>query len=139
MSARGFVYFVMVGKEDNPVFEINLSRTETKKDEVAHLKQFIVHASLDLLEQQQWRNPHMYLKRIDSFQDLVVSAYVSPSNMRFLILHDGRSEDNLKSFFQEVNELYIKVLLNPFYELNTYINVGGFDQKVKALAQRHLG
>eukprot|EP00960_Hanusia_phi_P016772 494314-Hanusia_phi.AAC.1 len=31
------------------------------------------------------------------------------SDMRYLLLHDGKSEDQVKSFFTEVHELYLKV------------------------------
>lgn len=32
---------------------------------------------------------------------------------RFMLLHDSRSDDGIKSFFQEVHELYIKVTIVP--------------------------
>ncbi|KAB1670687.1 hypothetical protein ES319_1Z146000v1 [Gossypium barbadense] len=32
-----------------------------------------------------------------------------------MLLLDSRSDDGIKSFFQEVHELYIKSLLNPLY------------------------
>ena len=31
------------------------------------------------------------------------------ADMRFLLLHDGRGEEQVKSFFTEVHELYLKV------------------------------
>ncbi|MBA0740533.1 hypothetical protein Gogos_013728 [Gossypium gossypioides] len=73
----------------------------------------------------------MILKTIDKFNDLVVSVYVTADHIlniskpihflhfiihtRFMLLYGSRSDDGIKSFFQEVHELYIKSLLNPLY------------------------
>jgi len=59
----------------------------------------------------------MYLKVVDKFQsDLYVHCLVTPSNARFLLLHENRSEDQIKAFFNEVYELYTKLVLNPFFD-----------------------
>lgn len=49
------------------------------------------------------------LRGVDRFQEVQVSCFVSPGNVRFLLLHDGRSEDLIRSFFLDVHELYLKV------------------------------
>ncbi len=46
---------------------------------------------------------------VDRFNNLLVTAFVTPGNVRFLLLHDGRSDENIKLFFTEVYELYVKV------------------------------
>lgn len=37
--------------------------------------------------------------------------------MRFLFIHEGKSEDTIKNFFQEAYEYYVKVkiFINNFY------------------------
>ena len=46
-----------------------------------------------------------------------VAAYVTHSNVKFLLLHKNRSEDSIKGFFEELHEIFIRhVFLNPFYE-----------------------
>ncbi|KAF5207442.1 Snare-like superfamily protein [Thalictrum thalictroides] len=56
-----------------------------------------------------------------------------------MLLHDSRNEDGIKSFFQEVHELYIKILLNPLYLPGSRITSSHFDTKVRALARKtHL-
>jgi len=44
----------------------------------------------------------------------------------------------VRTFFYEVHELYLKVLLNPFHKPHSALTAKGFHAKVKALAQRYL-
>ncbi|KAM2275050.1 hypothetical protein ACFX1S_044783 [Malus domestica] len=57
---------------------------------------------------------------------------------RLMLLHDSRNDDGIKSFFQEVHELYIKTLLNPLYLPGSRIASSHFDTKVRALARKYL-
>ncbi|KAF1870997.1 hypothetical protein Lal_00020731 [Lupinus albus] len=52
-----------------------------------------------------------------------------------MLLHDSRNDDGIKSFFQEVHELYIKTLLNPLYLPGSRITSSHFDTKDKVLYQ----
>lgn len=89
--------------------------------------------------------PHTYsersfLKAVDRFEDMAISAYVSAGGVRFMLLHPPmRSDDGLRNFFGAVHELYLKVVLNPFYEPHSPIASGPFDAKVRALAKKYLG
>jgi hypothetical protein len=46
---------------------------------------------------------------VDRFNNLFVTAYVTPGNARFLLLHEGKNDDSIRSFFTEVYELYLRV------------------------------
>ena len=70
--------------------------------------------------------------------EMQVSAYVTAAQIRFLLLHDGRTDDSIRSFFRDVHELYIRVLLNPFFVPTAKIRNPGFSQKVRALAKLHF-
>lgn len=80
----------------------------------------------------------MYLKTIDKFNEISVSCLLTPSNARFLLLHEGKGEDAIKNFFNEVYELFVKVVMNPFYESNQKITLQGFEERVKIAARRYL-
>ena len=56
-------YFSIVGTRDNPLFEIEFGTSKAGGDGIArfreearHMNQFIVHSSLDIVEEVQWGN-----------------------------------------------------------------------------------
>ncbi|CAB4022191.1 trafficking particle complex subunit 2-like [Paramuricea clavata] len=55
-----------------------------------------------------------------------------------MILHDVKNEDGIKNFFNEVYETFIKVMMNPFYQHNTKIQLPVFDKKVMVAGRKHL-
>lgn len=62
-------------------------------------------------------------------------------DVKFLLLLQGDKkvdENNLKQFFSDVYELYLKIQLNPFYEANSQITNKQFDQKVRSLTAKYL-
>ena len=65
-----------------------------------------------------------------------MSAYLTPGNLKFLLLHEGRNEDAIRTFFVEAHELYVKFLMNPFYEYDTPLVSAAFDVRVRALSRR---
>ncbi len=54
------------------------------------------------------------------------------------MLHERKDEDVIRNFFQEVYELYLRAMLNPFYRLNSPIETAGFDARVNALGKKLL-
>jgi len=56
-------YFAIVGTQDNPMFEYEFGTSKANGDGVArfreearHMNQFIVHSSIDIVEELQWSN-----------------------------------------------------------------------------------
>ena len=69
------------------------------------------------------------VQTIDRFNGLSVTAFVTPGNARFLMLHDGKSDDSIRTFFSEVYELYLRVR----------VCVGCGDGRLECWYQRWLG
>ncbi|GAX75010.1 hypothetical protein CEUSTIGMA_g2456.t1 [Chlamydomonas eustigma] len=130
--------FVIVGQLDHPIYEADL--TGPKEQQAQYLHQFVLHASLDAIDDIMWSTKECHLKTTDRFNNLLVTAYVTPGNSaRFLLLHDGRNDENIKSFFTEVYELYLKIMLNPFHGPASKIMNKEFDKKVRTYARKILG
>lgn len=78
------------------------------------------------------------------------------TDVKFVLLHEGKNDDGIRGFFMEVWELFIKVSvcgcsargeavadegqtqLNPFYSAQGVIRSGVFDGRVRASAKKHL-
>lgn len=110
---------------------------------VREILPFVLNSSLDLIEDAQWSTSLYYLGKIDSFYGLNVSAFITQGNIKLVLCYDlsstAKHDDNaIRQFFIEVNELYVKCLLNPFYLVNDAIVSPDFDLKVKMLGRKYL-
>ena len=110
---------------------------------------------------------HRYLKRIDSYppNDAHISCLITGTNVRFLLLHQpatgplggggGRgstvsstsvphnptspqTEEAIRQFMNEVFELWVKTLMNPFYRLGSEIKSPIFRQRVTGIGRKWL-
>ncbi|KAJ5143913.1 Sedlin [Penicillium bovifimosum] len=91
-------YFTILSPTDTPLFNIAFGTSKGGGDGIArfrfpetaqYMNQFIIHSSLDILEEAQWTNGGMYLKHIDTYPPAAayITAFLTPSGARFLLLH----------------------------------------------------
>ncbi|CAL5875162.1 uncharacterized protein PFLUO_LOCUS9466 [Penicillium psychrofluorescens] len=91
-------YFTILSPTDTPLFNIAFGTSKGGGDGIArfrfpdtaqYMNQFIIHSSLDIVEEAQWTNGGMYLKHIDTYPPAAayISAFLTPSGARFLLLH----------------------------------------------------
>ncbi|GKT46717.1 putative trans-acting enoyl reductase [Colletotrichum spaethianum] len=165
-------YFAIVGTQDNPLFEYEFGTSKQGGDgqsrfneQIRHLNQFILHSSLDIVEEVQWAQGQIvtidrYLKIVDKFFNNYVSCFVTAGNVKFLLLHQpsapsstasSRSstaiganptspatEEAIKNFFQEVYENWLKAMMSPFYKVNMEIKSPVFRSRVAAAGRKYL-
>ncbi|CAM9354462.1 unnamed protein product [Choristocarpus tenellus] len=136
--------FTIVGRSE-PLYEAELGSgmgaggLARVPEESAHLNQFIIHSALDMVDRKQWATPATHLKSVDRFNDQIVSAFLTAGGIKFMLLHDvTRSDESVRSFFSDVHEIYVKLLMNPFYIYDSPIFSLAFDQRVKGLAQKYF-
>mmetsp|Transcript_11961 Transcript_11961/g.17930 ORF Transcript_11961/g.17930 Transcript_11961/m.17930 type:complete len:131 (-) Transcript_11961:1654-2046(-) len=128
---------LIVGSNE-PLYEAEFTKEIDRIEDTAHLNQFILHSAMDMVDEASDSTNQMYLRIVDRFNDQNVFAFVTAGGVRFLLLHEGRNEDAVRNFFQEVHELYVRLLLNPFYQFDSPILSPAFDQRIHALARRYL-
>lgn len=129
--------FVIVGTSE-PLYEADLG-VAGAESELAYLHSFILHSSLDMIQNALWNNSATFLRTVDRFNSLLVSAYVTPGGTMLLLLHQGKAEDSVRQFFTEAHELYTKHMLNPFAVFDTPIVSPQFDVLLRGIAKRILG
>ena len=125
------------GTNDTPIYEAEFINSQ-RREESSHLNQLIIHAALDMVDDAVWGTSSMLFKNIDKFNDFIISAFVTAGHVRMMLLHDVRNEDGIRNFFHDVHELYVKVLMNPFYTPNTTIASPLFDSRVKTLGRKYF-
>ncbi|QPG75080.1 hypothetical protein FOA43_002420 [Brettanomyces nanus] len=139
-------YFSIIGNNDAPLYELEIGTYHQSGDgtphlpkEIHQLEQFIVNSSLDILQDIQFKNNAIFTKNLDNFYGYQIFSYLTQGNAKFIILTDLKSHDeSLRQFLIEINELYVKTLLNPFYTVNNPITSSGFDTRVRLLARKYL-
>lgn len=153
-------YLAILGTRDNPLYELEFASFKPGtaavgrphfSPSVREILPFIVHAALDNVEDATWSTNQYSLGRVDLFHGIGISAFVTQGSIKFLLCSDAgalgpaagggptKSDDNaIKQFFMEVNELYVKCVLNPLYAVNDPIELPDFDLKVKMLARKYL-
>ena len=99
-----------------------LQREET----VNYLHEFVLHAALDNVDEAVWTTQSCYLKAVDRYYDLSVSAYATSSLAKFLLLHDSKNDDGIRSFFHDIHEYYIKVRAHKRCSFNTPLTLLSF-------------
>jgi trafficking protein particle complex subunit 2 len=122
---------------DNLVYLTDLSHPDLVRDDPPHLNELMLYASLDKIDDVQ---DVSFIKEADKFNEFTVTALVSVSNVRFLLLHaNSTSTDEQKlKFLSEVYQLYAKVLMDPSYELGAYIRNAKFRAKMTQAKQKFL-
>jgi hypothetical protein len=167
-TPKQVLQFVIVGKDDVPIFDADLSArvmpsgdgagvpSSSGSDHIAatdrskqgdvpnqrpqYLYHFVLHASLDAMDDLEWSTKSAFLGVIDRFNNLQVSGYITPGNrLRLLLLHDGKSEDQVKTFFRGVHSLLIPLVLNPFFLSNERIHSVDFYTKIRRLSKTVFG
>lgn len=136
--------FMIVGKGE-PLYELEIGGPAVKSSDQTHsndtmryLHQFTMFSSLDMINSTMWTNNATFLKMVDKFNFLLVSAFVSHGGKVLLLLHDGKSEDGIHQFFIETHELLVKYMMNPFAVPESPIVSPYFDSQVRLLGKRML-
>ena len=129
-NSIGIVFVMCV--DGRPIFE-HVVGTPALSGEGPNAYPLVMHAALDMVDAERWQSGQMNLKRVDAFQGKNMYAYVTASNVVLLLMHDDGNEDNVSYLFREVHELYIKHMMNPFYNHGDTIRSPVFEQRVHKL------
>ncbi len=86
--------FIMIGHSGTPIYEL-LDFAGTKREDLARQSQFLLHSALDSVDLAMWhpqKKNDVYLKTVDSHNEQLISAYVTPGGVKFMVLHDTHSQ-----------------------------------------------
>lgn len=147
-SSSPIILFVIVGKNE-PLFEAEIDPAAANtsggggsgggaNELSTRQNYFVLHSAIDLVEKTAWTTNGMYLKVVDKVNHQQVSTFLTAGNIKFMLLHGGKSEESVKNFFNEVYALYVKLSMNPFYKYDTPITSTAFDSRVRASARAYL-
>ncbi|TVY88120.1 Transport protein particle 20 kDa subunit [Lachnellula willkommii] len=145
-------YFAIIGTQDNPLFEYEFGTAKQGGDGVArfpeqarHMNQFIVHSSLDIVEEVQWAQGQIPNGSSD-VKFLLLHAPSQPSTANTSRASTSiaanptspQTEEAIKQFFTEVYENWVKTIMSPFYHVNMEVKSPVFRSRVAALGKKYL-
>ena len=129
-------YFVIIGSNDRLLYEYpKESAMKYASDNEYVLNQFVILSALDYIEEKKKSQTKMYFRNIDVYGSHHLSAFVTPGNVKFILMTQSKSFES-KPFFESVYEDYIKIILNPFYELQTPIQNEQLTTHIKHLLKQ---
>ncbi|KAA6376810.1 MAG: putative trafficking protein particle complex subunit 2 [Streblomastix strix] len=131
--------FLIITRGDNQIFRRDFGSIIRGNDLIQRMDQFLVFASLDCVDEQVWQGTNLFLRTVDVSESGRILAYVTPGHARFLLFtdnSDSKVEQLAETFFKEIHEQYIKVILNPLYEYNSQIISPKFDAYVQKLGDK---
>jgi len=131
------VLAIMMQNANEPLFlkDLKAALADGLDGDSAHMHQFVLHASLDMVREKQWHTQHMYLGPVESFRDNVVSAWVMANGTSLLLLHRGFSEPSVKAFLKTVHTFMLVFFMNPVGGLGEHAVVdANFEAKVLTAA-----
>jgi len=120
----------VIGVNNNPLF---LRSYLTGSDELKF--HYIVHASLDAVEDGVIANHETYLGLLYPNEDFRVYGYVTATNVKLIVVIDHETNDAaVKSFFEKFHLIYCNMACNPFYTLGDQITSKGFENEIAIIA-----
>eukprot|EP00934_Nitzschia_sp_Nitz4_P003436 Nitzschia sp. Nitz4//scaffold2_size372955//158279//158885//NITZ4_000412-RA/size372955-snap-gene-0.78-mRNA-1//-1//CDS//3329546745//3426//frame0 len=142
----------VVGKNHELLYHQTFSGTagedlaDTDEEESTRLT-FAMHAALDRLDQLSGPPPGKAWRKLASSQgrspffagllcpmdEMKLYGYVTSTQVKFILILEDEArpmEDEVQSLFQQIHNLYVAHLMNPFKALETSAMSPGFDQGV---------
>jgi hypothetical protein len=130
ISGTGIVSSPLFIKDLKPIDDVDVTEKSSH--------QFVLFASLDMLEEKMWHTQSPFLHNVDSFRDLFVSIWITTCGDRILLLHRGYSETPIRQFLKAMSGLWLKVSLNPLRDVKSSMTDVIFEDRVRALALKWL-
>eukprot|EP01127_Copromyxa_protea_P010452 TRINITY_DN2544_c0_g1_i1.p2 TRINITY_DN2544_c0_g1~~TRINITY_DN2544_c0_g1_i1.p2 ORF type:complete len:138 (-),score=29.51 TRINITY_DN2544_c0_g1_i1:11-424(-) len=130
----------VIGRQNNPLF------LQTFSSDVGLKFHFIVHASLDVIEEKVKKKSkgeklEKYLGLLYPTEDFKVYGYITNTLVKMILVisESSTAKDlDIKYFFDKFHQLFLKVTSNPFYETNSKIESPRFASAVESLALKGL-
>jgi len=139
--AASNLLFLIVGTSE-PLYSAEFLKIPTaaaaSTDSTKQYFSFLLHSSLDTLLPLAGTTSATFLRTVARLPPFSVSAFLTPSGVKLLLLHPGRPDETLKSFFNECYEVYVKYQMNPFAKFDEPITSKAFDARVRSIGRKYL-
>eukprot|EP00924_Labyrinthula_sp_SR-Ha-C_P002873 snap_masked-scaffold_13-processed-gene-9.29-mRNA-1 protein AED:1.00 eAED:1.00 QI:0/-1/0/0/-1/1/1/0/153 len=152
MTNTPTIVFAVVASNDI-IYDLQLSPSVPEKikfpscinrlvSEKAEQHQLALFSSLDMIERYSHTNTNNFVKQVAEFGTNKIYAYITCANIKFILLFDNFKkqivEERVKLFFMSVNDLFVKIQMNPFFHPEKILEVKGFDEKIQVLTSNYL-